>query len=243
MATIVSAFVTNINSRSDRNMEKYIEYGKQLLQIKTPKVIFIDELVFHRFQDCSNENTHLISIKKEDNYLYEYKSLITDYALHTTYPEKDTIEYMFTMCHKTEWIKKAILLNLFKTEQFIWVDFGISHMMCNELTNDGFTNAIIHLTTQKYEKIRIASIWQMKDNLDINIYKTITWFFAGSIFGGKAEVLMFFADLMKNKCIEIMKVKRTLMWEINIWFLIYNLKPSIFDCYLCNHNSSILLKY
>ena len=44
MATIVSAFVTNINSRSDRNMEKYIEYGKQLLQIKTPKVIFIDEI-------------------------------------------------------------------------------------------------------------------------------------------------------------------------------------------------------
>lgn len=242
MATLVSAFVTNINSRSDRNMEKYIEYGKQLLQTKVPKVVFIDELVFHRFQDCLNEYTHLISIKKEDNYLYPYKLLITDYDLYTTYPEKDTIEYMFTMCHKTEWIKQAILLNFFKTKQFIWIDFGISHML-NDLSNTEFNNAILQLINKKYEKIRIASIWEMKHNLDINIYKKISWCFAGSIFGGKAELLMCFADLMKNKCIEIIKVKKTIMWEINIWVFIYNLKPSIFDCYLCNHNSSILLKY
>ena len=38
--TLVSSFICNVNSRKDRTIEKYIEYGKALLQTKIPKIIF-----------------------------------------------------------------------------------------------------------------------------------------------------------------------------------------------------------
>ena len=51
MSTIVSAFISNVNSRKDRTIEKYIEYGKVLLQTKIQKIIFIDELLFDEFKN------------------------------------------------------------------------------------------------------------------------------------------------------------------------------------------------
>ena len=51
MTTIVSAFISNVNSRKDRKIEKYVEYGKLLLQTKIQKIIFIDELIFDEFNN------------------------------------------------------------------------------------------------------------------------------------------------------------------------------------------------
>ena len=45
--TIVSAFLTNINN--NRNPEIYIEYGKKLLNLKIPKVIFIEETIYNTY--------------------------------------------------------------------------------------------------------------------------------------------------------------------------------------------------
>jgi len=77
MTTIVSSFLSNINSRKDRTAEKYFEYGKFLLQTNTQKIIFIDEPIFDEFKNYSNEYTYLIPIQKESIYLYKYKELIT----------------------------------------------------------------------------------------------------------------------------------------------------------------------
>jgi hypothetical protein len=66
------------------------------------------------------------------------------------------------MCNKTEWVKKAIELNTFKTEQFVWVDFGIKHM-CN-CSDEEFEKKIINLNMNNYSKVRIASI------IDPNLY-------------------------------------------------------------------------
>jgi len=48
---------------------------------------------------------------------------------------------------------------------------------------------------------------------------------------------------MKTKCNDIIKNKKTIMWEVNIWYLIYLDNPDLFDRYFANHNSSILIKY
>ena len=241
MSTIVSAFITNVNSRKDRTIEKYIEYGKILLQSKVHKIIFIDEITFNEFKNYSNEFTHLIPIKKESIYLYNYKELLTNFNLNSDSPEKDSLEYMFTMCSKTEWITKAIELNYFNSTNFIWIDFGIKHIFnCDD--ND-FIKKIENISKYIYTKIRIGSIW----NLDIqyygDIYKDIRWYFAGGVFGGDIKSLIQFADLMKEKCIYIMKTKNTIMWEVNIWYLIYKEIPDLFDYYTCDHNSSLIDNY
>ena len=241
MTTIVSAFITNVNNRKDRTIEKYIEYGKLLLKTKIQKIIFIDELIFNELKNYSNEFTYLIPIKKESIYLYKYKELLTNFNLNSTSPEKDSLEYMFTMCSKTEWITKAIELNYFNSKNFIWIDFGIKHIFnCDD---DVFIQKIENINKQIYKKIRIGSIWDLGTQYYGDIYKDIRWYFAGGIFGGDTESLLLFSEKTKEMCIKIIQEKNTIMWEVNIWYLVYKEIPYLFDCYTCDHNSSIIDNY
>jgi hypothetical protein len=246
MTTIVSAFISNVNKRSDRDIKKYYELGKYLLLSSTPKIIFVDEIMFQMIQntDYNKENTNIIKIKKETSYLYNYLHLITKFALDTDNQNKDSLEYMFTMCNKTEFMRQAIELNTFTNDHFIWIDFGIKHIF--KCSDNEFIEKINHLQSKKYDKIRIASIWNL-DNLfniyNIDLYKSIAWYFAGGVFGGHAKTLTQFADLMKEKCIEIITTKNTIMWEVNIWYLIYNENKELFDTYYGNHDNTIIDKF
>jgi hypothetical protein len=238
--TIVSAFISNINNH--RDIEKYIECGKKLLEIDVPKIIFVEQNIYdiYLIDNCYN-NTKFIIIKKEDIYFYEYYDKILNFNILKGNDTKDTLEYMFTMCNKTEWVKQAIEINFYNTKQFIWLDFGIYHVMNNNLD---FNDNIVKLYDKEYDNIRIASCWDldMVYNID-NVYKYVAWYFAGGVFGGNCEKLLIFADLMKKKCLDIIEEKQHLMWEVNIWYLIYKDNKELFDPYTANHNRSIITNY
>jgi hypothetical protein len=244
MTTLVSAFIANVNSRKDRTLEKYIEYGNILLQTKLQKIIFIDETIFDEFKKYSNEVTYLIPVKKESIYLYEYKELLTNFKLNSKSPKKDTLEYIFTMCSKTEWIKKAIELNYFNSINFIWIDFGIKHIF--DCDDNEFITKIENTSKKTYNKIRIGSIWPVDPGNYYNygnIFKDIRWCFAGGVFGGDIKSLLIFSEKTKEIIIKIIKEKNTIMWEVNIWWIVYNEIPYLFDCYDCDHNSSLIDNY
>ena len=168
-------------------------------------------------------------------------NVLTNFHLHTNTTEKDTIEYMFTMCNKTEWIRQAIGLNYFNTEQFVWVDFGIRHVFrCDD---ESYISILESLTNKNYENVRIGNIWNLHQQYLFNIYKDITWYFAGGVFGGNKDKLLIFADLMKEKCLQILSQKKTIMWEVNIWYLIYLENNELFYPYHCDHNDTILKNY
>ena len=241
-ATIVSAFMANINYRADRSYNKYLMLAKQLLNIPINKVIFVDSSVLHHFTEFANENTTIIPFVKDANYLYEYKDKLTDFKLNTKNPAKDTIEYMFTMGFKTEFVRKAIQLNNYNASQFIWLDLGIKHMM--DISEEEFAKKVLRLQYLEYPiHVRIATIWNPDYNYDIDLYKDICWCFAGSIFGGNIKSLLEFADLTKETSLNIMSEKKTLMWEINVWKLIYNMDRWKFLYYTCSHDNSIVDNY
>jgi hypothetical protein len=241
-ATIVSALMTNINSRGDRSYEKYFELSKSLLKIPINKVIFIDKKVIHHFLQFANENTTIIPFEKESNYLYEYKDKLDNSEIKKN-PTKDTIEYMFTMAYKTEFVRKAIQLNNYGAKQFIWMDIGIKHMI--NVSDEEFCEKVMRLRNISYNlHVRIPSIW----NPDITytcgeIYKEVLWYFAGSMFGGNISSLLEFADLTKETSLNIVKEKNMLMWEVNVWKLVYELDRWRFLYYICLHDISILDNY
>ena len=238
--TIVSAIISNINSF--RNIDKYIEYGLNLLQINIPKIIFIEKDIFNNF--LSNQefkNTHFIFFEKKDNYLYDYINDLTNNFIITDNPDKDTIDYLLVMNHKTEWMKLAIENNYYNSDQFIWLDFGIYHIFNNNI--DLFNKSIYSVLNKKYDLIRIASIWECDLIYDEYIHKEICWVFAGGVFGGSKNSLLKFADMMKNKCISYIQEHKNLIWEVNIWYLIYNENKYFFDIYKADHNSSIIINY
>ena len=112
MNTIVSAFVSNVNSRYENSINHYFELGKILLLSSVPKIIFVDEPMFDLIGDNYDKTVnHIVKINKCDSYLYDYASMLTKFNINSTNVSKDTIEFMFTMCNKTEWIKKAIEIN------------------------------------------------------------------------------------------------------------------------------------
>lgn len=132
MVTIVSEFYNNVNKRTDRNFNNYVNYGNVLLKAKINKIIFTDEEMYKKINQYENENTKIILTNKEDDiYLYKYLNILDNFKVNTTSTLKDTLEYMFINCNKTEVIRKAIELNYFNTEDFIWLDFGIRHVFKN----------------------------------------------------------------------------------------------------------------
>jgi hypothetical protein len=240
MTTIVSGFLSILNG--NRSFDKYLELGIKLLNLDVPKIIFADKLMHDKIKTYENEYTRLILYNETESYLYSYinDTCLLNFDINTTNPLKDTPEYMFVQCNKTEWIKLAIEINHFNTTQFVWVDFGIRHLIT---TDDNFYKYILNLKNNSYTNVRIASIWDVNNFYNINIYKNIVWYFAGSVFGGDKDALLIFAEKMKTHCMQIITEHQTLMWEVNIWYLIFKENQELFDCYQCDHNDSIITNY
>ena len=243
MNTIVSAFISNVNGKYKDPLERYYNFGKLLLKSNTPKIVFVDDAMVQLIgTNYDKTNTLLVNIDNKQSYLYDYMGYVNKFNINSTDHSKDTIDFMFTMCNKTEWMRQAIILNYFNTEHFIWVDFGIRHVF--HCSDDSFVEKINNLKFKVYKSIRIGGIWNIKYVYNIDIYKDISWYFAGGIFGGHKDTLIQFADVMKVKCIEIMTTKNTIMWEVNIWYLIYKETETLsFDIYHCDHNDTIIEHY
>jgi hypothetical protein len=243
MTTIVSGFLTNVNQKVDCNIDNFVNLGILFLKAKIPKIIFVDEGMYEKINTYENECTKIILINKTNYELYQYmnRDFLTNFSLNTDNHAKDTIEFMFTMCNKTEWVRQAIELNHFNTEQFVWIDFGIRHVFrCNDET---FINILESLYCKNYDKIRIGTIWNLQDQYLFNIYRDITWYFAGGVFGGNKENLIKFANLTKEKCLHVVSNEKTIMWEVNIWYLIYLENKELFETYHCGHDDLIIIKY
>jgi len=239
---IVSGFISNSNTY--RNIENYINYGKKLIDIPINKIIFIEKEVYDEyFNDKSDSFTTFIFLKKEDIYLYEYYDQITNFEPNTTNPSKDTIDYMFIQCYKTEFIRMAIESTIEHNEsnQFIWIDFGIYHIFGDNL--ELFNNLMLNLNSSyEYDLIRISGGIYFPPTEE-TIYTNICWCFLGGIFGGEKNKLLHFANLMKQKCIDIIATQNTITWEVNIWYLIYKEFPELFSIYIANHDATILQDY
>lgn len=272
MYIIVSAFISNVNQQ--KSMSQYIDYGKHLLStdISNLKITFMERKIYDEYfqtyhkkyifkydlkeyEYIIQDNIIFVFFEKNDNYFYNYIDEITNFNINTDNPSKDTLEYMFIQCHKTEWMKMGIQLtshikngnimcNLQEYTNFIWVDFGIYHIFNNN--TELFNNEFKKLNKKhifSHDKIRIGSCIPPSNTYHTDIYRNIAWYFAGGVFGGKSDVLVKFADTMKQECINIIKERKHLMWEVNIWYLLYLKEPHMFEPYLCNHNSTIIANY
>ena len=239
MTTIVSSFICDVNNQ--KSLSKYILCGQLLLKANINKVIYIDEKIADQFTKFNNYNTKIIPLDRYTLYLYDYMNKLPNFYLNTSTPAKDTLEYMVVMCSKTEIVRRAIELNHFNSNQFIWIDFGINHIF--KCSDEDFIQKIENLNNKNYEKLRISSIWDLNHITCINLHNTIAWYFAGGVFGGGIKALIEFINLTKENCINIMLVHKTLMWEVNIWYYIYLSNKDLFNCYHSDHNATIIDHY
>ena len=117
------------------------------------------------------------------------------------------------------------------------------------IEDNEFRKHIVNLKNNVYNKVRIGSIWQSTPQLEEyyitqeNIYNQISWIFAGSVFGGDVKSLLHFDKLSREKCLQFIKEKGKLMWEVNIWYMVYLENKELFSLYGCDHNLSLITNY
>jgi hypothetical protein len=244
--TIVTAFITRVNTRKDRDVSWYLERGKKLLSSAIPKVVFIQKEMISIVQNIQPSFNHYIVVDISDIYLYKYRSQVNN-VVTTNNPLKDTIEYFMVQCNKTEWIREAIILNKFKTDQFVWMDFGIYQFYEQELKENNeihFERDLTYLSMKNYNKIRFPYIWPIEEfNIIDKSKNSVLWFFPGSLFGGNKINLLEFANRMKIKCLDLVQLEKTLLWEVNIWPEIYFECLDLFDLYFGDHSPKIITNY
>lgn len=244
ITTIVSGFIANINKCG--SIDKYLKFGQILLKIKVPKVIFVDSQIIDRITNPLPEYNTFIPFKFSDMYYYQYLETLKKTVHFDTNPDKDTVEYMMVQCYKTEWVKMAAELNPYKTDQFMWIDFGIYHILeegePTESCIDKFTRFICFCALYRTYTIRIPymNLWFINS---YDPYKNPCWYFAGGLFGGNKDNIIKFANYMKEYCLKIITEKNWLMWEINIWAFIHKEHHDLFDLYYGGHDASIFTNY
>jgi hypothetical protein len=232
MTTFVSSFI-NLNNSI---LNKYIIHGNNFLRSPVSKIVFIEEHIYQTYFSKEKYPITYFIIIPTPNY-----PELPNFSVVTPTPGKDTLKFMFIMCEKTEWVKRAIEVNPFFSHYFIWIDFGISHILSPLTPISELLKIISNNNDENDYCIRIAG--GKAPPIPINIYQRIHWFFLGGIFGGSTKSLLTFAEKMREKVNQIITEKKSIMWEVNVWYLIYLENPELFDIYLADHNETMFTNY
>ena len=318
--TVITAFMSNINQRGDRDIQKYVDLGCRLLDVNLRQIVFMERRVFEMsfrgrymhfptslpsvplpsvplpsvplpsvplpsvplpsvplpsvplpsvpLSDRSPENFDFdtsfvyegreyeyavfgrltfVFFEKSDMYLESVRETITSFSVDTPHPAKDTLDYMFVQCHKTEWVAMAIALDASRgddhgSELYVWLDFGIRHMFSSDIACDMALYGLRDRVVGKCLTGRVIapSCWNASNRYYQDVYRNIFWVFAGSVFGGDAAVLREFARRTKAKCLSIVREHHHLMWEVNVWYLVFLDCREMFALYYGDHNATIL---
>jgi hypothetical protein len=255
ITTIVSGFVDltkHDETYSNKNLNIYLEKAKKLLEIKIPKIIFIENHLLENLP--KDEMTHYIPFDIKELWFYPHYERIKNLPNpRVANPKKDTNLYISVTIQKTEWMKKAAMINHFNTEQFMWIDFGIFHISNDDID---FKNRIINKTRYKIQKdvIHLPSACKYQENFDDfqnytrkmyqegnlnkSIFKYAFWFFAGGMFMCNKNSIIKFSSLVKKKALELVE-NDLLTWEVNIWYMIYLENKDLFSVYTADHNVSM----
>ena len=238
MTTFVTSFI-DLNTTEDRPLNRdtnfYIKKGKELLSNPYPFIVFIDKITYELI-DIKRDNIlfHIISLSdlnlpNKDIMLPANRNL-----------KKDTFYYLSIMCKKTFFIKKAIEMNPFNSTHFSWIDFGILHIIKNDNEMNKFHKSLERISNYKCNKIRIPGCIH-PDYIEF-LSNRIIWSFCGGFFCGDKESLLIFCNETEN-IVSLLEKHNFLLWEVNIWLLIYKKNPELFDWYPGDHNSTMLINF
>ena len=76
-----------------------------------------------------------------------------------------------------------------------------------------------------------------------NIFKEFKPTAVVGVGGYSSFPVLRFAQLTKEMCVRTILEKNTIMWEVNIWYLIYQENPDLFDFYDCEHDRTMIDGY
>jgi len=223
--TLVSSFV--LQKRDIGNTQKIQDYLKRFEYIKNlniPTVLFLDKTISME----ETETLKIVPYSIEDTWCYKEYSSVEPSLPTVRNHEKDTFDYLVIQNSKPEWVFKVSRINPFNTDYFVWVDFGLSHVIKNK---DNFN---ILKTLKPSHDICLSVI---TDTIHPFLSDRICWRYAGGVF----YISKIDAELFYETCKAVLQhIRPRITWEVNIWALIEVSKLLKLNFYYADHNDTLL---
>ena len=200
----------NRDYENNRKINNYIDLAKNfLLKLPYPLVIFIndddDEIYDALYKTRESNNllhfTHIYKLDFKETYFYKDLSKIEElqekFFISNGDLNHETPMYIILNNNKFCFMEKTIELNLFDSNHFIWMDFGLNHVAKD-------TDHIHTWITKVPDKIKQLCINPYIENIEPKTYFQLIYHnCAGGLFSGSKENMLIYIDLFKQKTEQI----------------------------------------
>jgi hypothetical protein len=237
MATIVTAYFELEISKASH--DKYTEWMQNMLAIDNPMIIFCDSQSFdiiQSFRSNKLDKTNIIITDFSEFYSYRYyKYFLQHYNNDLEQFRGHNILLYMIWNEKSHFLKRAIELDQFKTDYFLWVDIG-----CFRRPNTEFINwpNPKRISEMPKDKVLLLSVYPFEiDELSCSSKQELPPFqfknrIGAPIFGGGKEVLIKWHTLYYDMLEYFISIDRFIGKDQSIMNSVYLLNREI--CELVN---------
>ena len=228
------------NSNGVRKIDDYIKLGKKLLELEIPVVVFTspdlyNDIISLRPIDLI-DTIKIISIEFKDmsyySYLDDLNKCYQEFKIHNLSAIKDTPLYITLTNNKLNFLSRVMDSNPFGSKHFIWLDFGISHIIKD-------INVIRRWIKFVPDKIRQLELNPYLEDIKpkeyfCKIYHNV----AGGLISGSMDNLKIYDSLFRKKWEEILKDGWYQLDE-GIMAMVIKENQSLFDNYYGEYDAII----
>jgi hypothetical protein len=237
--TFVTAFMDLREDRSSlKSVETCFNYFDSLAKSGIQIHLFLCKSVLSRFQGYPNVHVEMIELEELETYK-TYKSFHGINLPNQKTLEKDTEHFMILMNAKTEFIKRAMDADPFKSQHFAWIDFSICHVF----REPGKTLKILKSIGDaklNSEFLAFPGCWNKGADFSM-IFQRVNWRFCGGFFIGDKQSLETFCSAQHVAFLEILQTHKCLVWEVNTWAYLETTTSWSPSWWKADHNDSIIM--
>lgn len=185
-----------------RNFDLYLERASKFsLKIPTPMVIFCEPHTYHRIKaerDKYGFLTHYVVKNIAEMEFYSYlPQIIENRKTRPRADPRNIPEYQAITCSKYTMVRDAINKDIFGSQYYVWVDFGLVE---NEYSNMTSLRAVSNdIISNKRENVRMCFInyTTMAETLNLENYYHMhgRCGIAGTMFSGARSKLLKFVEM------------------------------------------------
>ena len=124
MTTVVTAYY---EIKSKFHTDQYWEWINNFCTIPCNLIIFTTENLIEKFNDLRKDfsNTKIISLPFEELYHYKFKNIYEEHLAIDFHKNIHSSDLYIIWAEKVKFVMRAIELNPFNTNKFIWCDIGV----------------------------------------------------------------------------------------------------------------------
>jgi hypothetical protein len=229
MTTFVTALIDiHEELTTDKSIDIYLSNFKKLVDTGIHIHLFISQAYADLV--ATEPNVHKTVIELEDLDTFRELQGVERNLPEFRYVPKDTERFMILMNSKSEFLRRSIKENVYSTQQFAWIDFGIFHIFKNAVP-------LLHRVSQQIFRkgVHIPGCWERQRPS----FSKICWRFCGGFFVGDVDSVLEFDNIYRGRFRSLISETGVLAWEVNVWaqFEDEGWNPV---WYRADHNDSIL---